>query len=275
MHKYLILSVFALTIINCKNQTPQIESKIGDLQFSQDSLIRTYGEGCKLLDSMATNCLTINTYYLIIKGNNDLLIKSVNDTLETYLKIALLGVVSMEEGQINQYKSLSVDSICGLIADTHKSQVADFPDAATNQWFVETYADTLFHNPVLLSVQFTESTYLGGAHPNTFTHFLNFDKKTGKTLGYEDIIKDKKAFLDIAEGAFRKNQELSVNQNLEEAGYFFEKEIFVLPYNFTFNQNGIYLFFNPYEAGSYALGAIAFTIPYEEVKDVLDLSKVR
>jgi len=275
MYKYLILALIALTLINCKNQTPQIETKLDELQFSQDSLLRSFGGGCKLTDSLANNCLTINAYYLVIKGNNDLLMKSIHDTLETYIKNSLIGVVTVEEEEINQYKSLSVDSICGLIAEMHKSQVADFPNSAANQWFIETYSDTAFQNASLLSVQFTESTYLGGAHPNTFTDFLNFDKKTGKTLGFDNIIKDKTAFLKIAEAAFRRNQELSMDQNLEEAGYFFDKGIFELPYNFTFNQEGIYLFFNPYEAGAYALGAIAFTIPFGEVKDVLDLSKVR
>lgn len=273
--RYFIASLILLTLINCKNQQPQVVTTTDSLQFSQDSLLRSYGEGCKLQDSLANNCLTINNYFLTISGNNEVLIGSVNDTLESYIKNSLINIVDMEGDQTSRYKSLSIDSLCGLIADMHKSQVADYPDAASNQWFIETYSDTTFHNQKLLSVQFTEATYLGGAHPNTFTNFLNFEKSTGKTLGFDDIIKDKTAFLKISESAFRKNQELGVEDDLEEAGYFFEKGIFALPYNFTFNQEGIYLFFNPYEAGAYAFGPIAFTIPYEEVKDVLDLSRVR
>lgn len=275
MLRYIIFSIITLTLINCKNQTTQVTNDNVTLQFSQDSLLRSYGEGCKLQDSLANNCLTINNYFLTIRGNNEVLIKSVNDTLESYIKNSLINIVDMEGDQTSRYKSLSIDSLCGLIADMHKSQVADYPDAASNQWFIETYSDTTFHNPNILSVQFSEATYLGGAHPNTFTNFLNFEKSTGKTLGFDDIIKDKTGFLKIAEAAFRKNQELGIEDDLEEAGYFFEKGIFALPYNFTFNQDGIYLFFNPYEAGAYALGPIAFTILYEEVKDVLDLSKVR
>lgn len=275
MLRYFFLSLIALTLINCKNQTPQVTNTPETLTFSQDSLFRSYGAGCQLQDSLANNCLMINNYFLIINGNNDLLIKSVNDTLESYIKNSLIGIVDMEGDQQNQYKSLSIDSLCGLLADMHRSQIADYPDAASNQWFIETYSDTTFQNQKLLSVQFTESTFLGGAHPNSFTNFLNFEKSTGKTIGFDDIVKDKTAFLKIAEQAFRKNQELDAEGNLEDAGYFFEKGIFALPYNFTFNQEGIYLFFNPYEAAAYALGPIAFTIPYEDVKDVLDLSRVR
>jgi Protein of unknown function (DUF3298)/Deacetylase PdaC len=275
MFRYFLLLLITLTLINCKNQTKQVTNAPETIEFSQDSLLRSYGAGCQLQDSLANNCLTINNYFLIIKGNNDLLIKSVNDTLNFYIKNSLIGIVAMEDDQQNQYKSLSIDSLCGLLADMHKSQVADYPDAASNQWFIETYSDTTFQNQNMLSVQFTESTYLGGAHPNSFTNFLNFEKSTGKTIGFDDIVKDKTAFLKIAESAFRKNQELGPEDDLEEAGYFFEKGIFALPYNFTFNQDGIYLFFNPYEAGAYALGPIAFTIPYGELKDVLDLSRVK
>jgi len=275
MLRYFLLSLIALTLINCKNQTPQVANTPETLTFSQDSLFRSYGAGCQLQDSLANNCLTINNYFLIIKGNNDTLIKSVNDTLESYIKKTLIGILAMEEDQQKQYKSLSIDSLCGLLAEMHKSQVADYPDAPSNQWFIESYSDTTFQNQNILSVQITESTFLGGAHPNSFTNFLNFEKSTGKTIGFDDIVKDKTAFLKIAEQAFRKNQELDAEGNLEDAGYFFEKGIFALPYNFTFNQEGIYLFFNPYEAAAYALGPIAFTIPYEDVKDVLDLSRVK
>lgn len=65
---------------------------------------------------------------------------------------------------------------------------------------------------------------MGGAHPNTFTTFHNFDKATGKTLTLNDIISDMEAFRKIAETEFRKNQELTENQDLEEAGYFLTME---------------------------------------------------
>lgn len=275
MYRYLLLTVILLTLINCKNQTPKVDTTTEALHFSQDSLTRNYGKGCNLTDSLANNCLTFNFNNLIVTGGNQLLTISIKDTLEAYLKDALIGIVALEDDQVASYKKLSIDSICRLIAEMHQSQVAEFPNSATNQWFIEMFSDTIYQSKGILAIQFTQATYLGGAHPNSFTHFLNFDKTTGKTLGFDDIVKDKKAFKDIAEAAFRKNQELDINQNLEEAGYFFEKGIFELPYNFTFNNDGIYLFFNPYEAGAYALGAIEFTIPYTDVKDVLDLSKVK
>ncbi|HMU06218.1 MAG TPA: hypothetical protein PJ990_21440, partial [Saprospiraceae bacterium] len=60
MLRYIIFSIITLILINCKNQQPQVVTTTDSLQFSQDSLFRSYGEGCKLQDSLANNCLTIN-----------------------------------------------------------------------------------------------------------------------------------------------------------------------------------------------------------------------
>ncbi|MBC7884191.1 MAG: DUF3298 domain-containing protein [Saprospiraceae bacterium] len=212
---------------------------------------------------------------MIASGSTVVLIRGINDTLETYLKSSLVGIAAMDPDQFDNYVLFSEDSLCQLIATAHEEQVKEFPDALSNNWSIDIYMDAVFTNEKVATLSYSESTYLGGAHPNYFTHFLNFDKSTGKTLRFSDLIKDEKKFIQLAEAAFRAYQELNDNQDLEEAGYFFDQGIFYLPQNFAITSEGLYFYYNPYEAGAYALGPLEYTIPFSELSELIDLNKIR
>ena len=99
--------------------------------------------------------------------------------------------------------------------------------------------------------------------------------KDGKTLSFRDLVIDQRAFLTIAEKEFRKNQEITDEQNLEEAGYFFEKGIYNLPTQFAITKDGLLLFYNNYEAAAYAVGQIVYTIPFDMLINVINLDKIK
>jgi hypothetical protein len=70
------------------------------------------------------------------------------------------------------------------------------------------------------------------------------------------------------EKKFREVREIESSISIADAGFFWG-DSFGLPQNFALQEDGVYFYYNPYEAAAYALGATEFTIPYEELKEVI------
>ncbi len=107
---------------------------------------------------------------------------------------------------------------------------------------------------------------------NGSTSYFNFDKKTGKQLSNDDLIKDKKAFLALAEKKFRELQQVPEGESINSTGYMFENDTFALPINIGFENNEMVLLYNPYEVASYADGIIEIRFAVSEVQDLLAIN---
>jgi hypothetical protein len=105
----------------------------------------------------------------------------------------------------------------------------------------------------------------GGAHPNGYSIFLNFDMRTGDTISLLDVVKPE----TIDELVFRaKQQFIKENGNLKENGWFFGEE-FVLPHSFSIGKGGLLFEYNSYEAGPYAMGMPQFFLSWKQIKDIV------
>lgn len=117
-----------------------------------------------------------------------------------------------------------------------------------------------------LTIVCSDYSYAGGAHPNGYLTYEHIDKKTAKTLHLGDFFEDIPALTKIAEKYFRETRELAPNDDLEEAGFWFENGVFQLNDNFIFEEDKLIFFYNNYEITSYAAGPTEVVIPIEEVK---------
>lgn len=115
-----------------------------------------------------------------------------------------------------------------------------------------------------------QSSYMGGAHPNFFASWLNFDMKTGYLLTLEEImIPDYEPKLQEALA-----YELQVKCNAEsmegvrEAGYLNWSELYV-PDNFLIKDDGLLFLFNPYEIASWSMGSTELMLTNETLKNIL------
>lgn len=111
--------------------------------------------------------------------------------------------------------------------------------------------------------------YTGGAHGNGFLYDYLIDRNTGKTLGVKDFFSDIEALNSIAEKYFRKMYDLSEDQSLTEAGFWFDEDEFSVNENFTFRGKSLVFFFNSYEIAPYVAGPTELSIPVKEVKQIL------
>ena len=99
----------------------------------------------------------------------------------------------------------------------------------------------------------------------------NYNLKTGKEIKLSDVFSGNylPVLTKIAEKKFRKFYDVSQNESLENAGFWFDKGIFRLNDNYSFNTFAVTFQFNSYEVAAYAMGAPEIIIPYSEIKSII------
>lgn len=136
-------------------------------------------------------------------------------------------------------------------------------------WQTLTTVSIYEENPEFVEVALGNWEYAGGAHGNGWHESILIDIKTGSELKLEDFFEDIGDLTFIAEDIFRADQEIPDDQTLNDAGFWFDDNVFVLNDNFVFNENSVDFLFNTYEIADYATGALYLTIPMERVKHLL------
>ncbi len=198
--------------------------------------------------------------YPVARGNSNIA-DPINKTLEKFIANAL----NMSE-KINN--KLSLEDAIKDFDHEYKTFKDDFSDS-TQQWEALIESEVNYESETIICI--TVNSYLdtGGAHGNSLVTFLNFDKKNGRLLKREDIIKDEEAFRDFAKPYFDKaTKPMSNDESVQDM---FFGEDFQLPENIGFSEKGIILLYNIYEIASYAQGVTEFTIPYDAARPYLKM----
>lgn len=121
-----------------------------------------------------------------------------------------------------------------------------------------------------------EYEYMGGAHPNGYVIYSNFDRATGSIVGLGSIFENgtKEKLTAIAEKLFRQQQDIKDSTSLLEAGYFSmvgegEEGKFFLNQNFLIEKEGIRFYYNKYEIAPYVVGPSEVFIPWQKVSHLV------
>lgn len=112
-----------------------------------------------------------------------------------------------------------------------------------------------------VSVLGTYSQYTGGVHGDYGVKGENFDGATGAKLSFGDVCRDPQKFIDILE------QKLV--QEYPDASFFGKEEFFGKArendgqkLNWTLENDGVAVWFSPYELTSYADGVLMVKVPF-------------
>lgn len=163
----------------------------------------------------------------------------------------------------NKYFSDQADS---FIVIYKEEQALDDYDPI---WDMEFGFDIDDHYSSFAELTFSGWSYTGGAHGNGFYTVHMFDKSTGILLDLDDFFKDVERLNSIAEHYFRKLQGLTGEDDLGEAGFWFDNNEFAVNNNFYFSGKSLVFYFNTYEIAPYAGGPTELEIPIEEIKHLL------
>lgn len=164
-------------------------------------------------------------------------------------------------------KSQTLDEIVEEIFLTFNQQLEE-KDLIPNSWVIELEGKQKSKADNTLTILISNYSYLGGAHPNSYQTYLNFNQKTGELIQLEDIVLDQEAVLNIAEQQFRTTYDLSPDESLTNAGLFENK--LELPENFAITKKGLRFVYNPYEIGPYAAGYYQFTIAWDSLEGLVN-----
>ena len=164
----------------------------------------------------------------------------------------------------------SVEKLIDKFLREYETFKSDFPEAF-QLWSLERTGKVRHNSDYIFSMELSEYSYLGGAHPNTYINFVNYNLKSGEEIKLIDLFIDNfEEDLDrIAESEFRKLKELSKTENLDEAGFWFDDNRFHLNDNFLITDSSLIFYYNNYEITAYAFGPTELEISYLKIKDLI------
>ena len=218
-------------------------------------------------DSTANAGIDVSVSYVLLKDDAESTQK-INDSLQRLAVNSISDWLDSATVAGNPEARTSLAKAAGLLATDYDAVRKDMGNLG-GCWEVKTTADTVHAAPRALTVKYETFAYTGGAHPNTNLSFYTFDRETGQLLTLSDMVSDTVALLRVVEKAFRKQQALPVQNNLEEQGYFLRDGKFFLPANVGMGREGMVFYYNPYEIAAYAVGPIQVVVPYEQLNGIL------
>lgn len=186
------------------------------------------------------------------KINNTILNLFINGLTDS---IASVNIEEVMDRFINEY-------------DAFIKEYSDYPQS----WFIERTGKIVLNKANIISIDCTDYSYTGGAHPNTFVTFLNFNLENGNQIKLKELIhpSHQNELNKIAESEFRVLKELKPDDDLGQAGFWFQNDQFTLNENFLITDSSLVFYYNNYEITAYAFGPTELVIPFSKIKNLID-----
>ena len=210
----------------------------------------------------SNNCAQIKIEFPLVEySQNQVVENRINKLIHGYLLQPLF----------DENPSESIEKFIDKFLQEYESFKNDFPEAF-QLWSLERTGKVRHNSDYIFSVELSEYSYLGGAHPNTYINFVNYNLKSGEEIVLNDFINInfENELNGIAESEFRKQKELSDTSDLGQAGFWFEDNRFKLNDNFLITDSSLVFYYNNYEITAYAFGPTELEIPYKKIKDLIN-----
>lgn len=164
-----------------------------------------------------------------------------------------------------------LNSLKDMYLSNYRSSNADLyqEGAASFDWEKQKEVRILHNEKEVLSIEFYDYGFTGGAHGLSLTNFHVFDLKDGHLVTLEEVFRDDYTndLRDIINSAARKKYHLQRNQPMTDAGFFVE---YLDPTpNFYITKDGMGFFYNQYEVAPFALGPIEIFVSYSDLVRIL------
>lgn len=239
-----VLALFLFLMISCSN-----ELTFKDQSFQKKTILP-----CK------ENCPEI-TVKIPVAKNDRIVADSINKKVFSVLKeIVYFGE---KPYTANDYNGLLTSFI-----DSYEKLQKEFPNDKLG-WEAKINGSVKYQSENILNIEINHYTYTGGAHGYQGLRSLLFDPSTGKSILNAELFNKIDDFMAFAEKKFRAKYKIPANKSINATGLMFEDEKFNLPQNIFYTDKGLLLYYNSYEAASYADGPKELLLPYTEVNDYL------
>ncbi len=260
---YILIAAFLITSCGKKTESPNTETKKtvdpqiseeNQVKFTDKSFLKSYNN-C----SPADTCTYFKVDYIeAVSGKN---MDKINKLIT---KIVYWGV-SFGDSTLPNIQ---------VAADSFMTQYVAFrkevPESA-QYWYLEESVSANQDHPKIINIASGNSSFMGGAHPNSYLEYFNISRETGDTLSLGNIFSAgfEKKLNELVDAAFRKANNLKPGDNLQDKGGLFENKI-TFNYNWLVNKDGsLTFYYNQYEIAPYAAGPIEVTLTKEEITPLL------
>lgn len=250
-----LLSLVSVFLIDCtKSVTDEALIK-----FQKKNFAKAFDS----TDTKSENYVHVKIDYVEFTQATTKVVKdSLNKIVEHYISAPIF------EG-----KTKTLEELAESLINDYKKQKKEFPDFPGG-YELERNVEVLYSNEKLVCVKFNEYSFFGGAHPNSVMFYTNIDLQTGRTIKLDELFVEgyKSELNKMAEKYFRKERELKPDEDLEQAGFWFNENKFSVNENFAIEKTGLSFFFNDYEVTSHAAGPTLIEIPFAELTSIIKLS---
>lgn len=205
------------------------------------------------------NCSSVSVNIPKAMGKSKL-----STTINTAIKERIIAWLNFDE----KSNAVDIDAAINSFTSDYKALVVKYPEESL-PWEATIEGNITFENDTVLTIKLNSYLFTGGAHGLSTLSYLNFDKTNGSELTLKELFNAKDDFTLFAENAFRKQENIPGQAGINSTGFMFEKELFYLPDNIGYTEEGLLLFYEPYEIASYADGPISLTIPYSKANKYL------
>lgn len=180
---------------------------------------------------------------------------------------------------------VAVDSFMNVYIRDYKQETGELyqVDLARNGaeadvpgWYAQTYSLVSFVEEGrggTVNVSANWFIDMGGAHPNQWSRWMNFDFETGKLLTTEDVfLASAKEDIErmLLDKLIRRTSDehpeetIRTLEDLQQKGYLQLTNMYI-PHNFLLSKKGMLFLFNRYDIAPYSEGEIVLEVPYEEI----------
>jgi hypothetical protein len=130
-------------------------------------------------------------------------------------------------------------------------------------WEVKRTVELLYESPRVVSLEFVDSQFDGGAHSFPEVRYVNLRAQTAEPIGLKDIVKEGEEanLARAAERQLRADRKIPAGKPMEEEGFFIDH--LELSESVGITRAGI-LFFYGESIANHAMSPVDVTVPYAE-----------
>lgn len=179
---------------------------------------------------------------------------------------------------VDSFKHTRIHEYRAEVGELYRADIAkNGTDTPVPAWYNQTYSLTTFieegHEGHVLNLSANYFVDMGGAHPNQWSRWMNFDFVSGKLLKKKDVFKaEAKQDIEqlLLDKLIRKVADLNPEENvtsledLKKQGFLQMTDIYI-PDNFLLTKKGVLFLFNRYDIAPYSAGETVLEVPYEEI----------
>ena len=257
MNRYLTLLLALLLFTACgeeKKETSQAEEP--ELSFTSKNYYKKTTLPC------SDPCANVRIDVPVAEG-----VPVVADSINKKIFRTVKSIIFFGE---KPYTADNYEDLMASFIGSYEELKKDFPEDMMG-WEGRVKGTIDYRSDSILNIKLNHYTFTGGAHGYEGNRSLLFNLNTGKSLHYNAIFKDVRAFTTFAETKFREKYSIPAGKSINSTGLMFPDDAFILPQNIFFKEDGLLLYYNAYEIASYAEQQKELFLPYEDINSFLKL----